>query len=59
MTKQSGNIEDKTKEILKDLNKEERILLKKVIAAEKERIAMKTPHGIYDAIKESVENIIQ
>lgn len=59
MTNKGDDIEGKTKEVLANLSKEERVLLQKVIEAEKERIAMKTPHGIYDAIKESVENIIQ
>ena len=52
-------VKNKTKEILESLGKEERILLKKVINAEKERIHMKTPHGIYDDIKQSVKNTIQ
>ncbi|WP_263819334.1 hypothetical protein [Salinibacter sp.] len=59
MTNNDDDIEKKTKQVLARLNKEERVLLKKVIEAEKERLSMKTPHGIYDTIKESVENIVQ
>ena len=59
MDEQKEDIEKETKRVLERLSMEERTLLKKVIEEEKDRIAMKTPHGIYDAIKESVENIIQ
>lgn len=59
MTQQIDDIERRTKDILSNLSKDERVLLKKVIEEEKERIHMKTPHGIYNAIKESVTNIIR
>jgi FixJ family two-component response regulator len=51
------DVKAQTREILNSLSKREVQLLQKVIDAEKKRIGMKNPKGIYDDIRESIENI--
>lgn len=59
MPETKQDIETKVRDILLDLTEDERTLLQKVIQSEKERIHMKRPHGIYDDIRESIEQVIR
>jgi len=60
MEQQDSDIKQQAREILvKELSSDERKLLQEVIKAEKERIHMKKPHGIYDALSKAVQNVIQ
>jgi len=59
MSHSREEVSEKTRQLLADLGKEERVLLQEVIQAEKEKIHMKTPHGIYDNLVKVVERVIQ
>lgn len=59
MSESNKDVSAKARELLSELSKEERFLLQQVIQAEKEKIHMKTPHGIYDDLIKVVEQVIQ
>lgn len=59
MPKNKQRVESKVRSILSDLTKDERVFLQRVIQIEKSKIHMKTPHGIYDDIRDALDQVIQ
>ncbi len=59
MAKTEDELKDEGQQILRSLKDEERVLLSRVIEAERERIHMGTPSGIYEDLRKAVDEIIR
>jgi hypothetical protein len=59
MAKTEDELRDEGQQVLRSLNEEERVLLSRVIEAERERIHMGTPTGIYDELRKAVDETIR
>lgn len=59
MSDTNQEVRNKAREILAGLSDEEQTLLRRVVDAERQKIYMKTAHGIYDDIREVIEIVIQ
>jgi FixJ family two-component response regulator len=54
-----AEMQKKIREVLQQLSKDEQQLLSQVIKAEKDRIHMKLPRGIYDELHAAVARVIK
>lgn len=58
MTKTDDELKGEGQEILRGLAKEELVLLSRVIEAERAKIHLGSPTGIYDDIRKAIDEII-
>lgn len=59
MTTTDDALKEEGQEILRSLGPEEQVLFDRVILAERERLHMSSPHGVYDEIQKAVEEVIK
>lgn len=52
-------VKNEVRSILAELSEKERTLLSQVIDAERDRIHMKNPRGIYDELRDAVKKVFK